>query len=157
MQRRVVVVAAAEDQVAHDHVAGGGDGDALRAAGIAYEHMPGLGGLRHTHADSPNKGWRNASFRGYADYMQTEEFEEGLEELIAAASETRIAIMCAEGNPYRCHRNLVADALTARGIPVYHISSRKTARLHRLTPFARVENGRVSYPEQVNQSAEKSV
>jgi uncharacterized protein (DUF488 family) len=89
--------------------------------------------------------------------MQTLEFEQGLDGLIAAAGEDRTAIMCAEGNPFRCHRNLVADALTARGVPVYHISSRKTARLHTLTPFARVDNGRVSYPAPENLSAQNSV
>ena len=119
---------------------------ALSQVGIRYIHLKKLGGLRSPEKDSINIGWENTSFRGYADYMQSREFEEALNELIEMAKQGRIAVMCAEGNPFRCHRNLVADALTARGIPVYHISSRKTARPHQLTSFAHVENGRVTYP-----------
>lgn len=129
--------------------------DALRAAGIAYEHMPGLGGLRHTRADSPNKGWRNASFRGYADYMQTDEFRENLESLIARASNDRLALMCAEAVPWRCHRSLVADALFVRGISVEHILSASRTQTHKLTPWARVRGKRLSYPEQDGASQEK--
>ncbi len=120
----------------------------LPAQGIRYIQLKALGGLRRTRPDSINLGIENASFRGYADYMQTDEFEAGLDELIQIAREGRAAIMCAEGNPFRCHRKLVADALTARGIPVYHISSRKTARRHELSPFAHVEGNRVTYPAQ---------
>ncbi|MGE5138562.1 MAG: DUF488 family protein [Rudaea sp.] len=129
----------------------------LGRMGIRYMHLKVLGGLRRPAKDSANLGWENTSFRGYADYMQTPEFEQGLEELIAAAAEGRAAIMCAEGNPFRCHRNLVADALTAKGVSVYHISSRKSARLHTLTSFARVDDGRVSYPAPENLSAQNSV
>ncbi len=118
----------------------------LPRAGIRYIHLQALGGLRRPQKDSANLGWENTSFRGYADYMQTPEFEAALAELIRLGAEGRTAIMCAEGNPFRCHRNLVADALTARGIPVYHISSRKTVKLHQLTPFAQVQNARVTYP-----------
>lgn len=168
----------------------------LPAAGIAYRHFPGLGGLRKPRKDSPNAAWRNDSFRGYADYMQTAAFEEALAELMAWAGEgARIpaetegarttkntedtkeqthqdpscvsvvssvvhsasaaaplasghtAIMCAEAVWWRCHRQLVADALVARGIPVRHITSAASAPLHELTPFARVASaGRVSYP-----------
>ena len=122
--------------------------DALRAAGIAYEHMPGLGGLRHTRADSSNKGWRNASFRGYADYMQTEEFRENVETLIARASNDRVALMCAEAVPWRCHRSLVADALLVRGVPVEHILSASRTQAHKLTAWAQVRGKRITYPEQ---------
>ncbi len=90
----------------------------LQSAGIEYHHMPGLGGLRHPRKDSMNTGWRNASFRGYADYMQTPEFGENLDRLIDLASDTATAIMCAEAVPWRCHRSLISDALAARDIPV---------------------------------------
>jgi uncharacterized protein (DUF488 family) len=113
---------------------------------LRFEHCGLLGGLRMPHPDSRNLGWRNASFRGYADYMQSAEFEKALESLVGLARSRRVAVMCAEGNPYRCHRSLLADALTVRGITVRHISSAKSASLHRLTPFARVEGTRVSYP-----------
>ncbi len=118
----------------------------LRAAGIAYAHMKGLGGLRHTRRDSTNTGWRNASFRGYADYMQTEEFELNLAELMKEASLNHVAIMCAEAVPWRCHRSMIADALTVRGIRVEHIIAQGEARPHILTSFARVEGTRISYP-----------
>ncbi len=118
----------------------------LPRAGIRYIHIKALGGLRRPQKDSINLGWENTSFRGYADYMQTPEFATALEELLRIGAEGRTAIMCAEGNPFRCHRNLVADALTARGVRVLHISSRKTARPHQLTPFAQVNDQRVTYP-----------
>ena len=118
----------------------------LEAAGIRYVHMPGLGGLRTPRKDSINTGWRNDSFRGYADYMQTAEFERHLEELIALAGKERVAIMCAESVPWRCHRSLVADALTARSVAVRHIMSATSARAHTMTPFAQVEAERVTYP-----------
>ncbi len=120
--------------------------EALRAAGIGYEHMPGLGGLRHTRADSLNQGWRNASFRGYADYMQTDEFVENLEALIERARVERVALMCAEAVPWRCHRSLIADALVVRGIAVEHILSGVRTQAHELTPFARVRRKRITYP-----------
>lgn len=118
----------------------------LRAARINYVHLRKLGGLRHARPDSPNSAWRNASFRGYADYMQTPEFEEGLKRLIKLGKQKRSAMMCAEAVPWRCHRSLIADALAARGIPVAHIASRKRAPLHKLTPFAKVRGRRVTYP-----------
>jgi uncharacterized protein (DUF488 family) len=113
---------------------------------IRYVHLKRLGALRKPKPDSVNLGWDNSGFRGYADDMSTDEFEHGLQELGALAQEGRVAMMCAEGNPFRCHRQLVADALTARGIPVYHIVSRKTARQHELNPRAVVEHQRVTYP-----------
>jgi uncharacterized protein (DUF488 family) len=118
----------------------------LTAAGIDYLHMPGLGGLRHPRKDSTNTGWRNDSFRGYADYMQTAEFEQNLLELLSLEAGRRVAIMCAEAVPWRCHRSMIADAVTARGVPVFHLMSATKADRHKLTSFARVEDGRVSYP-----------
>jgi uncharacterized protein (DUF488 family) len=120
--------------------------ESLRAAGIEYVPLAALGGLRKPRADSPNTGWRNESFRGYADYMQTEPFVAGLERLIELAHERRTAIMCAEAVPWRCHRSLVADALLARSIPVVEILSETSYRDHSLTPFARVAGTTVTYP-----------
>jgi len=118
----------------------------LAAAGILYEHIPGMGGLRHAGKDSTNTGWRNPGFRGYADHMQTDEFQRSLEELVVLESGRRTAIMCAESVPWRCHRSLIADALTVRGIAVEHIMSPTKVNAHILTSFARVEGGRVTYP-----------
>jgi uncharacterized protein (DUF488 family) len=118
----------------------------LAAAGIAYEHMPGLGGLRHPRRDSPNTGWRNLSFRGYADYMQTPEFASNLQALQDLEAGRTVAIMCAESVPWRCHRSLIADALVTRGIPVVHIMSSTKSNPHQLTSFAQVEGQRITYP-----------
>jgi len=96
---------------------------ALRRAGIRYTHAPGLGGLRHPRRDSPNTGWRNSGFRGYADYMQTPAFSRQLDRCLALAKSARIVLMCAEAVPWRCHRSLVADALIVRGVPVSEITS----------------------------------
>jgi uncharacterized protein (DUF488 family) len=117
----------------------------LPRAGIVYRHAPGLGGLRKPRADSSNTAWRVAGFRGYADYMQTPQFEGALEELIAEAT-VPTTVMCAEAVWWQCHRQLVADALVARGIEVRHIMSASTAPPHALTSFARVEAGKVVYP-----------
>ena len=119
----------------------------LAEKGIDYWPLPGLGGLRRARRDSPNTGWRNLSFRGYADYMQTPEFVSGLGDLIALAGQTTVAVMCAEAVPWRCHRWLVADALLVRGITVEHIMGPGPRRLHHLTQWARVKDGRISYPE----------
>jgi uncharacterized protein (DUF488 family) len=118
----------------------------LRAARIGYVHLRKLGGLRHSRRDSPNMGWRNASFRGFADYMQTSDFEAGLHRLMKLAGQKRSAIMCAEAVPWRCHRSLIADALTVRGIHVDDIMSMKRSRVHSLIPFARVQAHRITYP-----------
>ena len=119
---------------------------ALCNAGIAYIHLPALGGLRHTSPASVNLGWRNKSFRGYADYMQTEAFAAAIEGLIALATSAPTAIMCAEAVPWRCHRSLVADALLARGIDALEIVSTERATPHKLTSFARVDGVHITYP-----------
>jgi uncharacterized protein (DUF488 family) len=121
-------------------------GESLRQAGIDYVALPGLGGLRRPRKDSPNGAWRNDSFRGYADYMQTPAFEAALQTLIAMSRHKRVAIMCAEAVPWRCHRSLVADALNAHGIPAVEILSADSHRLHKLTPFASVHGTTVTYP-----------
>jgi len=120
----------------------------LAAAGVAYLHMSGLGGLRRPRADSTNTGWRNASFRGYADHMATAEFEEDVLSLLRLAGRRATAIMCAEAVPWRCHRSLVADALMVRGVPVVEILSESSYRMHELTPFAQVEGVRITYPSE---------
>jgi len=119
---------------------------ALKPTNIDYVPLPALGGLRHARKDSSYTGWRNSSFRGYADYMQTEEFAEGLATLIHMSRQKRAAIMCAEAVPWRCHRSLVADALNVCGIPVVEILSKNSYRLHKLTPFAQVEGSQITYP-----------
>ncbi len=131
--------------------------DSLSKAGLGYIHMPGLGGLRHARPDSLNAGWRNASFRGYADYMQTPEFEENLERLIELAKKDRIAIMCAEAVPWRCHRSLIGDALTVRGIRAEDIMSLTRRQVHALTPFANVRGTTVTYPVENPEPAKKKV
>jgi uncharacterized protein (DUF488 family) len=118
----------------------------LRTEHIEYVPMQSLGGLRHARKDSTNTGWRNASFRGYADYMQTEPFQDALQTLIQMSRQKRVAIMCAEAVPWRCHRSLVADALGARAVPVIEILSESSYRTHKLTPFAQVEGMQVTYP-----------
>lgn len=118
----------------------------LKKFHIQYKHLKTLGGLRHTTKDSVNQGWRNASFRGYADYMQSEEFHQGLEELEELAGKKKTAIMCAEAVPWRCHRSLIADALTVQKWTVLHIQSKKTARQHALTPFLKVDEDQLTYP-----------
>jgi uncharacterized protein (DUF488 family) len=126
------------------------NGDALAATlashGIRYVPMPGLGGFRKTTPDSPNGGWRNLSFRGYADYMQSAAFAEHLDALIALAREATVAIMCAEAVPWRCHRSLIADALLVRGFDVREIAGESKTAPHKLTPFAKVEGTTIVYP-----------
>ncbi|HLX56940.1 MAG TPA: DUF488 domain-containing protein [Ktedonobacteraceae bacterium] len=119
----------------------------LEQAGIEYAHLSALGGLRHAHKDSINSGWRNDSFRGYADYMGTQAFQDALDELQRQALQRTVAIMCAEAVPWRCHRSLIADALTVQGWQVLHITSDKAANLHKLTPFLNVQGGTLTYPE----------
>jgi len=118
----------------------------LAEAGIAYQHMPELGGLRKPKKDSVNQGWRNASFRGYADYMQTPEFGSALGTLMALADKEPVCIMCAEAVPWRCHRSLISDALAVRGVQVRHIMGPGKTGEHKLTPFAHVEGLHITYP-----------
>ncbi|HZV98968.1 MAG TPA: DUF488 domain-containing protein [Methylophilaceae bacterium] len=120
--------------------------ESLATDGIAYSHFPGLGGLRPKQANSINTGWRNASFRAYADYMQTAQFEDNLRQLIEAARLEQVAIMCAEAVPWRCHRSLVADALLARGIAAEEIVNTSHTEPHKLTAFAQVQGTTVTYP-----------
>jgi uncharacterized protein (DUF488 family) len=127
----------------------------LKKAGLGYMHLPGLGGLRHARRDSLNLGWHNASFRGYADYMQTPEFAQSLDELIQLASQERIVLMCAEAVPWRCHRSLIADALLVRGIRTEHIMSATRRQVHTLTPFAKARGSAITYPTEASASAQK--
>ena len=120
---------------------------ALKAQGLGYYHFKQLGGLRKPSHDSTNLGWKNSSFRGFADYMQSQEFEAGIADLIKLAeSDGPVVIMCAEALPWRCHRSLIADALVARGLEVLQLDSRGHAKPHALTSFARVIDGKVTYP-----------
>jgi uncharacterized protein (DUF488 family) len=118
----------------------------LNAANIAYTHLKELGGRRHTRKDSINSGWRNASFRGYADYMATPEFATGLEDLMQIAATKPTAIMCAEAVPWRCHRSLIADALILKGWEVRDILTTAPAAVHKTTPFLVAVNGQPTYP-----------
>jgi uncharacterized protein (DUF488 family) len=130
----------------HPHFAREALSESLRAAGISYRHVPGLGGLRRPAPDSSNGGWRHAGFRGYADYMQTPAFAAALDDLIVWSNDGRTAVMCAEAVWWQCHRQLIADALVARGIESRHIMSEKAAASHELTSFARVDGRTVTYP-----------
>jgi uncharacterized protein (DUF488 family) len=118
----------------------------LEQNGIAYFHEPALGGLRHPRKDSPNGAWKNASFRGYADYMQTPLFAKAIEQLTHLAVQRPTVIMCAEAVPWRCHRSLVADALLLQGLQVVDILSENKSADHQLTPWARVQDGAITYP-----------
>lgn len=120
--------------------------DSLLNAGLSYMRMPSLGGLRHAKKDSINTGWRNESFRGFADYMQTVEFDSALNDLVSLAKDNCVTIMCAEAVPWRCHRSLIADALTALGTEVTHIMGAGKVSRHKLTSFAKIEGSRVWYP-----------
>ena len=118
---------------------------ALKIAKIGYRHLKVLGGLRRAKKDSVNTGWINPSFRGFADYMQTQDFQMGLEKLENIAQKKRCVLMCAEGNPWRCHRSLIADALTLRKWEVFHVQSKKTTKSHTLTSFLHVKKGQLIY------------
>ena len=128
---------------------------ALHNRRLSYRHMKALGGLRHARPDSINTGWRNASFRGFADYMQTPPFGAALEKLLRLAEQKPTAIMCAEAVPWRCHRSLIADALTARGYEVQDIMSATSAKAHILMPMARVHGRQVTYPAEVERIGNK--
>ena len=118
----------------------------LKLAGVKYVHMPNIGGLRRPKHDSINTAWRNKSFRGYADYMQTKDFTENLLNLIALAKENRLVVMCAEALPWRCHRSLIADALLIRSVKVEHILTKDNIVPHRLSEWAHVEGTKITYP-----------
>jgi hypothetical protein len=120
--------------------------EALRTRGIGYEHLRGLGGLRKPRPDSVNSGWRNRSFRGYADHMASEEFKGDLQKLADVAANEPVAVMCAEAVPWRCHRSLLADALLVRGFEVEEIVTATRRQPHRLTPFAVVAGDEITYP-----------
>lgn len=125
----------------------------LTEAGLCYEQMPTLGGRRTAQSDSLNRGWKNASFRGYADYMQTEEFQRAVAGLMAQGMKGSTAIMCAEALPWRCHRSLVADALVTQGWEVVHIMGPGQVKIHHLTAFAVIQAGRLVYPAPADQDA----
>jgi uncharacterized protein (DUF488 family) len=129
----------------HPHFSSDALAVSLADAGIAYRHMKALGGLRKARADSRNTAWRNESFRGYADHMESVEFRSALDALVEWSRDAPTAIMCAEAVWWRCHRQLVADALVARGVEVRHIMSPTDAPAHELSEFARVEDGTVTY------------
>ena len=118
----------------------------LERGGISYRRLAALGGLRHAHAESVNDGWRNPSFRGYADYMQTPQFSAGIGELMIMGSRRRVAVMCAEAVPWRCHRSLIGDALIVRGVAVQDIISVTSVKPRTLTSFARIEGTTITYP-----------
>ena len=128
---------------------------ALKQKGVGYVHMPGIGGLRRPSRDSVNTAWRNKSFRGYADFMQTKEFSEQLLHLIALARQKCIAIMCAEALPWRCHRSLIADALVVRNVNVQHIISKDSVIGHQLTEWAHVEGTKITYPLYAKKTPQK--
>jgi uncharacterized protein (DUF488 family) len=127
----------------------------LKEAGLGYVHLSGLGGLRHARHDSVNLGWRNASFRGFADYMQTPEFAQSLDALVQLANQERIVLMCAEAVPWRCHRSLIADALLVRGIRTEDIMSPFRRQVHTLTLFAKVRGTTITYPAEASRSTPK--
>ena len=122
--------------------------NSLNDVNIKYEHSEGLGGLRRTTKKSINLGWRNQSFRGYADYIQTKDFDASLEKLIELANKEKIVLMCAESLPWRCHRTLIADALTIRNINVEHIFTDTSAKKHKITPWAKIDGLKITYPVQ---------
>lgn len=122
----------------------------LKKSEIKYVHVANLGGLRKPREDSINLAWRNESFRGFADYMQTRQFESGLNRLIRYSQTKRPVIMCAEAVPWRCHRSLIGDALTIRGVETRDIYSPKIARVHKLTPWSRVRGKKITYPLEKN-------
>jgi uncharacterized protein (DUF488 family) len=130
--------------------------ESLPPAGLAYHPFPALGGRRKPSINSPNGGWRNASFRGYADYMQTVEFRIALEALMEQARDVPTAIMCAEAVPWRCHRSLIADALLVRGWQVIDLFDARKAAPHALTPFAKVDGSAITYPALPEQPADES-
>lgn len=121
----------------------------LEQIDIGYIHLKELGGLRHTTKSSINTAWKNSSFRGFADFMQTKEFEKGIEQLVKLAGEKQTVIMCAEAVPWRCHRSLIGDALIVRNIEVVDIMNERTSSGHKITPWAKIDGVMITYPEEV--------
>jgi uncharacterized protein (DUF488 family) len=130
---------------------------ALKAEGIGYVHMPEIGGLRRPSRDSVNMAWRDKSFRGYADFMQTKEFTEQLLHLMALARDNCVAVICAEALPWRCHRSLIADALVVRKVRVEHIISKDSVIKHELTEWAHVEGTKITYPLFTKETPQKTL
>ena len=130
---------------------------ALKLHGVRYIHMPEIGGLRHPKRDSINLALQNSGFRGYADYMQTQEFTDGLLKLVALARENSVALMCAEALPWGCHRNLLSDTLVARHVRVLHIISKTDTITHQLNELAHVEGYRVTYPLYSKETPQKTL
>jgi uncharacterized protein (DUF488 family) len=130
----------------HPHLAGEALARSLPEANVAYRHFAALGGLRKPRKDSRNTAWRHESFRGYADHMETPAFQQGLDDLIAWSGVAPTVVMCAEAVWWQCHRQLIADELVARAVEVRHVMSAGSVPLHTLTSFARIDNGRVTYP-----------
>ncbi|MDQ7842609.1 MAG: DUF488 domain-containing protein [Armatimonadota bacterium] len=137
----------------HPHFAREALARALEASGIRYLHIKDLGGWRRPRPDSPHIGWRSEGFRGYADHMETPAFGRALDEVIALAASETVALMCAEAAPWRCHRQLIADALVARGVEVMHLLGPDQVRRHALTSFARLEGTRVIYDRHLGTAA----
>ena len=131
--------------------------DALKMEGIKYIHMPELGGFRRPSPDSPNIAWKNKSFRGYADYMLTREFADSLLKLIALSREKCVVVMCAEAMPWRCHRSLIADALTVRRVKVEHILNVNSHLKHELSPSAHVEGTKIIYPLYAQETPQRTL
>jgi uncharacterized protein (DUF488 family) len=131
--------------------------NSLKPYGIRYIHMPEIGGLRHPKHDSVNTAWKNSGFRGYADYMQTQEFTDSLLKIISLTRESRLALMCAEALPWRCHRSLISDALVVRHIKVEHIISKVSTIKHQLTEFAYVEGTKITYPLYTKETSQRTL
>ncbi len=129
----------------------------LKHYGIKYLHLPDIGGLRHPKPNSVNLAWKNSSFRGYADYMQTKEFTDNLLKIIALARENRLTLMCAEALPWRCHRSLISDALAVRHVKVLHIISKNSTITHELTEFAHVEGTKITYPLFTKETSQRTL
>jgi uncharacterized protein (DUF488 family) len=129
----------------------------IKPYGVRYIHMPEIGGLRHPKHDSVNTAWKNSGFRGYADYMQTQEFTDNLLKIISLGRENQLALMCAEALPWRCHRNLISDALVVRHIKVEHIISKESTIKHQLTEFVHVEGTRITYPLYTKETSQRTL
>jgi len=129
----------------------------LKHYGVRYIHMPEIGGLRHPKHESVNTAWKNSGFRGYADYMQTQEFAVSLLKIVALARENRLALMCAEALPWRCHRNLISDALVVRNLKVEHIIGKDSVINHELNSLAQVEGTKITYPLFTKESPQRTL